>query len=76
MVGVEQGTCGATRARGLLAPTGVATIELAKENGSWARSTRWSDSRPPDLGAALDADAAARENWNNFSPSSRKGILW
>ena len=31
---------------------------------------------PPDLATALDADAAARENWNSFSPSSRKGILW
>ena len=31
---------------------------------------------PPDLAAALDADAGARENWNGFSPSSRKGILW
>jgi len=24
----------------------------------------------------LDADAAAREHWNGFSPSSRKAILW
>ena len=31
---------------------------------------------PPDLAATLDADAPARENWNGFSPSSRKAILW
>ena len=31
---------------------------------------------PPDLAAALDADVTARENWNGFSPSSRKAILW
>ena len=46
---------------GLLAPAGIAAIELAKENGSWT---------------ALDADTTARENWSGFSPSSRKTILW
>jgi uncharacterized protein YdeI (YjbR/CyaY-like superfamily) len=62
---------------GLLAPAGIAAIEVAKENGSWsALDTVERLEEPPDLAAALDADAAARENWNGFSPSSRKAILW
>jgi uncharacterized protein YdeI (YjbR/CyaY-like superfamily) len=62
---------------GLLAPAGIATIELAKENGSWnALDAVERLEEPPELAAALDADAAARESWNGFSPSSRKAILW
>jgi uncharacterized protein YdeI (YjbR/CyaY-like superfamily) len=62
---------------GLLAPAGIAAIEVAKENGSWSALDAVERlEEPPDLAGALDADAAARENWNGFSPSSRKGILW
>jgi len=56
---------------------GIAAIEVAKENGSWSALDAVERlEEPPDLAAALDADAAARENWSGFSPSSRKGILW
>jgi uncharacterized protein YdeI (YjbR/CyaY-like superfamily) len=59
---------------GLLAPAGIAAIEVAKENGSWSALDAVERlEEPPELAAALDADAAARENWNGFSPSSRKG---
>lgn len=62
---------------GLLAPAGIAAIDLAKENGSWnALDAVERLEEPPDLVAALDAEAVARESWNRFSPSSRKGILW
>ena len=62
---------------GLLAPAGIEAIEVAKANGSWtALDAVERLEEPPDLAAALDADTAARGNWNGFSPSSRKAILW
>ena len=62
---------------GLLAPAGVAAIEVAKANGSWtALDAVERLEEPPELAAALDADASAREHWNGFSASSRKAILW
>jgi len=62
---------------GLLAPAGIAAIERAKENGSWSALDAVERlEEPPDLATALDADVSARENWNGFSPSSRKAILW
>lgn len=62
---------------GLLASAGIAAIEVAKANGSWtALDAVERLEEPPELAAALDADAAARENWDGFSPSSRKAILW
>ena len=61
---------------GLLAPAGIAAIEVAKENGSWSALDAVERlEEPPDLAAALDAVDAAREYWNSFSPSSRKAIL-
>jgi len=62
---------------GRLAPAGIATIEVAKANGFWtALDAVERLEEPPELAAALDADDAARENWNGFSASSRKAILW
>ena len=62
---------------GLLAPAGIAAIDVAKENGSWtALDAVERLEEPPELAAALDANAAAREHWSGFSPSSRKQILW
>lgn len=62
---------------GLLAPAGVAAIETAKANGSWSALDAVERlEEPPELAAALDANPVAREHWNAFSPSSRKGILW
>lgn len=62
---------------GLLTPAGIAAIEVAKANGSWtALDAVERLEEPEDLAAALDADMAARESWNGFSPSVRKAILW
>lgn len=63
--------------RGLLAPAGVAAIDVAKANGSWSALDAVERlEEPPDLAAALDVDTAARESWNGFTPSVRKAILW
>jgi uncharacterized protein YdeI (YjbR/CyaY-like superfamily) len=62
---------------GLLTAAGVAAIAVAKENGSWsALDSVERLEEPPDLAAALDANAVARGNWSGFSPSSRKATLW
>ena len=62
---------------GLLAPAGIAAIDRAKDNGSWSALDAVERlDEPRDLAAALDAEARARRNWNGFSASSRKGILW
>ena len=62
---------------GLLVPAGIAAIEVAKANGSWSALDAVEGLKePPELAAALDADVAARQYWNSFSPSSRKQILW
>ena len=76
VVGVEQGTRGAARARGSAGSAGIAAIECAQENGLRALDAVERLEELPDLAAALDADVTARENWNGFSPSSRKAILW
>ena len=61
----------------LLTPAGIAAIDVAKANGSWTSLDAVERlEEPPELAAALDANGAARESWNGFSPSSRKAILW
>lgn len=60
-------------ARGMLAPAGIAAIEVARRNGSWSVLDNAEALREPDdLAAALDADAAARAAWDAFPPSARK----
>lgn len=56
---------------------GLAKIEQAKSDGSWDRLAQVDAIEPPeDLSAAFDkAPRAARDNWNAFSRSSRRGIL-
>lgn len=58
---------------GLMAPAGIKAVEVAKANGSWTILDNAEAMREPDdLVAALDADPAARENWDAFPPSARK----
>ncbi len=63
-------------AAGLMAPAGMAAIDVAKANGSW---TMLDDVEnlvvPDDLAAALAANPPAREHWDAFPPSARRGIL-
>ncbi|MEO1386491.1 MAG: YdeI/OmpD-associated family protein [Cyanobacteria bacterium J06634_6] len=60
----------------LMMPAGMTKIERAKQDGSW---TFLDDVEalivPEDLAAALDENMAAKETFESFSPSSKKGIL-
>jgi uncharacterized protein YdeI (YjbR/CyaY-like superfamily) len=63
-------------AAGLIEPAGYAAIERAKADGSWTILDDVEDLiEPPDLTAALNAESAARRNWDAFTPSARKAIL-
>jgi len=62
---------------GLMTEAGYAAIERAKEDGSWTIYDECEDLVVrPDLAEALDAVEGAREAWDGFPASSRKGILW
>ena len=63
-------------AHGLMMPAGLAKVEQAKADGSWI----FLDDVealiiPDDLAAALADNAAAKETFEGFSPSVKKGIL-
>ena len=63
-------------AAGLMLPAGIAAVEAAKANGTW---TMLDDVEnlvvPDDLAAALSELPPAREHWDAFSKSARRGIL-
>lgn len=62
--------------QGLLLPRGRAVIEQAKADGSWSRLDAVENlEEPADLSAALDAVPAAREQWDAFPRSVRRGLL-
>ncbi|WP_420597435.1 YdeI/OmpD-associated family protein [Deinococcus sp.] len=62
-------------AAGQMHPAGLALIEAAKADGSWALLDGVDAlDVPPDLQTALEA-ADALDNWNAFPPSARRGIL-
>lgn len=51
-------------------------IELAKANGTWdALNDVDNLVKPEDLKSALDAEPAARQYWNAFPDSTKRGIL-
>jgi CTP:molybdopterin cytidylyltransferase MocA/uncharacterized protein YdeI (YjbR/CyaY-like superfamily) len=61
---------------GKMTPAGLASIELAKANGSW--DVLDSSDRlevPEDLRAAFDADPAAAGHWAGYPASLRKQLL-
>jgi uncharacterized protein YdeI (YjbR/CyaY-like superfamily) len=62
---------------GLMTPAGQRLIDAAQQDGSWA----FLDDidalvEPDDLRAALDAEPAARANWDDSRPSDRKRALY
>lgn len=63
-------------ADGLVAPAGLAAIERARADGSW---TMLDDVDalvvPADLATALAAFPTARDHFDAFPPSARRGIL-
>jgi uncharacterized protein YdeI (YjbR/CyaY-like superfamily) len=63
-------------AAGLMAPAGLAAVELAKANGSWTLLDEVEDLvDPPDLVVALAAHPPAADHWAAFPRSARRGIL-
>lgn len=64
-------------AQGRMATAGLAAIEAAKRNGSWnAYDAIENLSVAEDFSAALAANPAALKNFEAFSNSTKKQILW
>lgn len=63
-------------AEGLMMPAGLAKVEAAKQDGSWAALDAIEALEiPPDLEAALAAYPAAKPNFEAFPKSVKRGIL-
>ena len=61
---------------GLMTEAGRAAVDAAKEDGSWSRLDGVEELVvPDDLAAALDAYVGARQQWEGFPRSARRGIL-
>ena len=63
--------------QGLMAPAGLAVIEVAKANGAWTAYDAVDElAMPEDFAASLRANPTAEAYWNGFSTSVKKGILY
>jgi uncharacterized protein YdeI (YjbR/CyaY-like superfamily) len=63
-------------AQGLMRPAGLEMVDIAKSNGNWNALDEVDNIQlPGDLQEALAANAHALKNWENFSRSSKRGIL-
>jgi uncharacterized protein YdeI (YjbR/CyaY-like superfamily) len=64
--------------KGLMQPAGLAEVERARQDGRWeAAYDSWSAAEvPPDLQAALDANAQARANFARLTAQNRYAILF
>jgi uncharacterized protein YdeI (YjbR/CyaY-like superfamily) len=63
-------------AAGAMAQSGLARVDAAKADGSWALLDAVEDLVvPPDLAAALAATPPARERWDALSRSVRRAVL-
>jgi uncharacterized protein YdeI (YjbR/CyaY-like superfamily) len=61
---------------GRMKPLGLQKVMQAKQEGTWDALNAVDElSEPSDLRAALDESPLAREHWNAFPPSARRGIL-
>ncbi|PSN08505.1 hypothetical protein C7293_30110 [filamentous cyanobacterium CCT1] len=66
----------AMTAAGLMMPPGLAKLEAAKQDGSWEKLDAIERLEiPPDLAAALVANASAKANFEAFPRSAKRGIL-
>lgn len=64
-------------ASGLMTAPGLAKIEAARNDGSWNSLDRVEAMHmPDDLAAALAANREAKTNFEGFSASARKGLLY
>ncbi|PSR52151.1 hypothetical protein AHMF7605_00735 [Adhaeribacter arboris] len=60
----------------LMAPAGLAIIEVAKQNGYWSALDEVEALLiPEDLQNALNNDKKALDNWNKFPRSAKRAIL-
>ena len=63
-------------AAGRMTPAGLAKIEAAKQDGSWtALDAIEALEIPPDLQTALDANPVAKQYFEAFPRSAKRGIL-
>jgi uncharacterized protein YdeI (YjbR/CyaY-like superfamily) len=63
--------------QGLMTEAGLKLIEVAKQNGAWTIYDTIEDlTMPEDLEKALSANPTAHANFQAFSNSSKKNILW
>lgn len=64
-------------AENLMHESGLAKVEIAKQNGSWTALDEVENLvMPPDLQKAFNKNPNAFENYKNFSPSYRKAYLY
>lgn len=64
-------------AEDLMHESGLAKIEMAKQNGSWSSLDAVENHEiPEDLQSAFDNNPLALDNYFNFSPSYRKSYLY
>jgi uncharacterized protein YdeI (YjbR/CyaY-like superfamily) len=62
--------------QGLMMPAGLAKVEAAKQDGSWnALDAIEALEIPPDLEQALTAYESAKQNFEAFPKSAKRGIL-
>ncbi len=63
-------------AAGLMAPAGLAMVELAKQNGTWTALDKVEALEyPPDLQQAFAKNKTALKNFDAFPKSTKRGIL-
>ena len=64
-------------ADGRMTEAGRAAIRAAKADGTWSmQDAAEALIEPDELAAALDANPDARRQWDGFSPSPRKALIW
>lgn len=62
--------------QGLMQSAGIEMIEIAKQNGTWTALDEVENlTIPDDLQELFSKNKTAFENWENFPPSSKRGIL-
>ncbi|WP_340062963.1 YdeI/OmpD-associated family protein [Ascidiimonas aurantiaca] len=62
--------------QGLMQPAGYEMIKIAKQNGTWTALDEVENLIiPDDLQELFSNNKKAYENWENFPPSSKRGIL-
>lgn len=57
-------------------PQGLKMIEYAKQNGTWDALNQVDEFIiPPEMEEMFEANSLAKNNFNNFPPSTKRGIL-